>query len=150
MADKQNTEKESITVVGPGADEELQDGTPAESEASGAGDDYRYPDAEGDEEGQGGDERAGHAQNEPDEDGIGLSREQKRRRRKREKYDRDQRELSFLRSRNEQLEREHSTRLAAMESRQSQSDVLAIDGRISQAANDVREAESLFAQAVKA
>jgi hypothetical protein len=36
-----------------------------------------------------------------------------------------------------------------MESRQTQSDVIAIDGRISQGQSDVREADSLFAQAVK-
>lgn len=153
MAEKPNTEKEPVTVVGPGADEELPDGAPVETGEAAAGEDYRYP--EGDDEDppgrEAGEERAGHAQNEPgDDDGTGLSREQKRRRRKREKYDRDQRELGFLRTRNEQLEREHSTRLASMENRQTQSDVLAIDGRISQAQADVREADSLFAQAIKA
>lgn len=154
MADKTNTEKEPVTVVGPGADEELPDGAPVESGEAAAGEDYRYsgPDDDDDspDRAAGGDERAGHAQNEPGEDDGGLSREQKRRRRKREKYDRDQRELGFLRTRNEQLEREHSTRLASMENRQTQSDVIAIDGRISQAQSDVREAESLFAQAIKA
>ena len=153
MADKPTSEKEPITVIGPGADEDevAVEQAPVNE---GAGDDYRYPEGE-DESGdertarEAGDERAGHVQNEPGDDADGLSREQKRRRRKREKYDRDQRELGFLRTRNEQLEREHSTRLASIEGRQVQSDVIAIDGRISQAQDQIREAESLFAQAIK-
>lgn len=154
MADKQNTQKEELTVVGPGAEDELQDGAPVDAgEASGAGTDYNYADPDGaDEDGRdaGADERAGHAQNEPGDDDGGLSREQKRRKRKRERYERDQRELNLLRTRNEQLEREHSARLASMETRQTQSDVLAIDGRITQAENDVREAETLLQQAMEA
>jgi len=148
MADKQDT-KDEIIPVGPGAD----DDSPQEPVNEGAGEDYQYP--EGEDEGEGserrasGDERTGHAEEEEPDDGEGLSREQKRRRRKREKYERDQRELAFLRSRNETLEREHSKRLAAMESRQTQSDVVVIDGRINQVEGDVREAEALFAQAVK-
>jgi len=55
----------------------------------------------------------------------------------------------LLRTRNEQLEREHSRRLAAMETRQTQSDVLAIDGRISQAQSNIREAENLYTEALK-
>jgi hypothetical protein len=150
MADKQDT-KEEIIPVGPGADEDSR-GTQAPVD-EGAGSDYEYPEGDSDVDGRGEDavrdERTGHA--ETDEgDGQGLSREQKRRRRKREKFEQSQRELAFLRSRNEQLEREHSRRLAEMESRQSQSDVLAIDGRISQAENDIREAESLYTQALKA
>jgi hypothetical protein len=150
MADKQDTKKDEITVVGPGADED-ESATEQTPVNEGAGTDYNYADPDGDEtEGrEAGEERAGHAQNEPGDDDSGLSREQKRRRRKREKYERDQRELNFLRSRNEQLEREHSLRLASVENRQTQSDVLAIDGRITQAQSDVREADSLFAQAVK-
>jgi len=149
MADKQDA-KEEITVVGPGADADLPQGGTTDDRAGGAGDDYEYPEGEGGEEGRaaGADERTGHADEGADDEG-GLSREQKRRRRKREKYDRDQRELGFLRQRNEQLERDQSRRLAAMESRQTQSDVLAIDSRISQAQDQIREAESLFAQAVK-
>lgn len=149
MADKQDT-KDEITPVGPGADEDLQSGAARTDDR--AGDDYQYP--EGDDEDSPGrneasDERTGHAENDDQDDNAGLSREQKRRRRKREKYERDQRELALLRSRNEQLEREHSRRLADMESRQTQSDVLAIDGRIAQAESSIREAESLYTQALK-
>lgn len=146
-ADKQDT-KDEIIPVGPGADE----GAPAEDRRAGAetsaGEDYQYPEGDdADSPGRyAGDERTGHSEDEPD-GGEGLSREQKRRRRKREKYESDQRELAFLRNRNEQLERQRSTELARIESRQTQSDVLVIDGRISQAEADVREAEALYVQA---
>ena len=148
MADKQD-QKDEITAVGPGADEDLQD-APAQADGS-AGDDYQYPEGDADAEGrqEAGDERTGHAEDEEQEDGAGLSREQKRRRRKREKYERDQRELALLRTRNEQLERAQSQRLAEMENRQTQSDVLAIDGRISEAESRIRESESLHTQAIK-
>ena len=148
MVDKQDP-KDEITAVGPGADEDLQDRVTTQTDD--AGDGYQYP--ESDEEGtraEAGDERTGHADDEGQEDGSGLSREQKRRRRKREKYERDQRELALLRTRNEQLEREQSRRMAEMENRQTQSDVLAIDARISQAESSIREAESLHTQAIKA
>jgi hypothetical protein len=150
MAEKQDPEDE-ITPVGPGVEDDESTVVEQASDA-GAGEDYEYP--EGDDvdspgRHEAGDERTGHAENDPDDDGAGLSREQKRRRRKREKYERDQRELGYLRSRNEQLEREQSRRLAVVESRQTQSDVLAIDGRIAQAQSDVREAESLYTEALK-
>lgn len=149
MADKDTKDQQdTIVAVGPGSDEDdQQDVAGARSDesdrAGAAGDDYRYDEGE--------EERAGHAADEPDDqgggDGQSLTREQKRRQRKREKHQRDQRELSFLRTRNEQLEREQSRRMADIETRQTQSDVLAIDSRISQAENDIREAESLYVQA---
>jgi hypothetical protein len=149
MADTKET-KEEIIPVGPGVEEDAPEGADAGRETR-AGDDYEYPEGEdGVEERAAGEERAGHSDEEPEGEGEeSLSREQKRRRRKREKYERDQRELALLRTRNEQLEREHSRRLAAMETRQTQSDVLAIDGRISQAEADVREAETLLTQALE-
>lgn len=144
MADKQDT-KDEIIPVGPGADDDAQAESPQQDDR--AGEDYEYPEGDG-ERPEGGEERTGHAESDPDDEVEGLSREQKRRRRKREKYERDQRELTLLRSRNEQLERQRSQDLARIESRQTQSDVLAIDGRISQAENDVREAENLLQQAM--
>lgn len=147
MADKQD-KKDEITAVGPGADEDLPGAVVADADAPGT--DYEYPEGEDDERVATRDERTGHAEVDTEEEGDGLSREQKRRRRKRERYDRDQRELALLRGRNEQLEREHSRRLATVETRQTQSDVMAIDSRISQAESDVREAESLLTQSLEA
>lgn len=145
MADKQEP-KDEIIAVGPGADDDAPVESPQQDER--AGEDYEYPEGDG-ERAEGGDERTGHSESDSDEDSSGLSREQKRRRRKREKHGRDQRELTLLRTRNEQLERQHSQELARIESRQTQSDVLAIDGRITQAHNDVREAEDLLRQAME-
>jgi hypothetical protein len=148
MTDKDN--KDDITPVGPGADEDVQD--TADTGADDRGDGYTY--AEGDDDDspgrqEAGDERTGHGEEEPEEGGN-LSREQRRRRRKREKFEESQRELAFLRARNEQLERQRSQDLASIESRQTQSEVLAIDSRINQAEADVREAETLLQQAMDA
>lgn len=147
MADK--TDQDTITAVGPGADEDdLPESAQTPEEGHVAGEDYDYPEGESDADGRG-DERTGHA--ETDEEGDRrppLTKEQRRRQRKRERHEREQRELNFLRARNEQLEREHSRRMAEIEHRQTQSDVLAIDGRIAQAESDVREAETLFQQAM--
>lgn len=144
MADKDKQDDE-LTAVGPGAEMESSED---QTDERAAGDDYTPAEDEGQEES--GDERAGHAEGEEEgstTDGQ-LSREQKRRRRKREKYERDQRELNFLRQRNEQLERQQSQRLAEVENRQSQNEMLAIDGRINQAASDVRQAEELYQEAL--
>lgn len=150
MADKQDP-KDELTPVGPGADDD--NALEPTSQDDGAGDDYQYPESD-DEDSPGrhetGDERIGHTEADTQEDTGTLTPEQKRRRRKRQRHKEDQRELSLLRARNEQLEREHSKRLATVESRQTQSDVLAIDGRISQADSDVREAEDLLRQAMEA
>jgi len=151
MADTKTNTEEALTIVGPGADDD--DAPPGEQQPvnEGAGEDYRYADEEGGEEDPNREERTGHAEEDPDApaDGQPLSREQKKRRKRREKFERTERENAFLRHRNEHLERGYSQRMAAVESRQTQSDVIAIDGRIATAQEQVREAESLFAQAVK-
>jgi hypothetical protein len=147
MADKQDS-KDELVVVGPGADEDpVQPTFDADVRA---GEDYQYPDADPDvgDAGEERSDRVGQADIDSD-DGEGLSREQRRRRRKKENHDRLAREVDFLRHRNEQLERQRSQELARIESRQTQNDVMAIDGRIAQAQSDVREAEDLLTQALK-
>lgn len=148
MTDKQDT-KEEIRAVGPGADEDDAAATPLVDTR--AGDDYQYPegDEDGDEARAAGDERAGHSAEDQDDE-AGLTRQQRKRRHQREKQRSEQRELAFLRARNEQLERQRSQDLARIENRQTQNDVITIDGRISQAENDIREAETLYAQARRA
>src|ERR1700761_2445745 len=151
MAEKPSTKEDQLVIVGPGADE---DDAPAEPVNEGAGEDYAYPEGDDADEPAGrhadADERTGHSEEDAEGEGQPLTREQKRRRKKREKHERDQRELALLRTRNEQLERAYSQRIAAVESRQTQSDVLQIDSRISQAESDVREAESLLQQSLQA
>lgn len=146
MADKDTEEK--IVPVGPGADDDTQ-GDVAQTDER-AGDDYAYPDTEDGNADQ--DERVGRSEERDDgEDSrdAGLTRQQRKRRHQRETRERDRRELEFLRSRNEQLERQRSQELARIENRQTQSEILSIDGRISQLEGDVREAEALYAQARK-
>lgn len=152
--------KDEIIMVGPGAEEDGQPENPRDNAAA-AGEDYQYPNDDGAEEGgegageggegDGREARAGHSEesDEGERGGQNLSREQKRRQRRRARYESDQRELNFLRSRNEQLERDYSRRMAEVENRQAGTEIATIDGRISQAENDVREADGLFAQAVK-
>jgi hypothetical protein len=143
MADKDTkNDKDEITPVGPGADEDTQ----GAADTSAEGDGYTYEEEGEGREQQAGDERTGHGEEEPEGEGH-LSREQKRRRRKRAAYEESQRELGFLRARNEQLERERSQQLASIENRQTQNDVLAIDSRISQAEANLREAETLYVEA---
>lgn len=147
--------KEEFVAVGPGADDEANQRS-GPHEDSAAGDDYQYPDGDAGGEGEGtgaerGEEaRAGHAEGEDDQEGSErLSPEQKRRRRRKERFARDQRELSFLRNRNAELESQFSRRMADVESRQTSTELNALDARINQAQTDLREAESLFSQAVK-
>lgn len=150
MADKDDDKKDEILPVGPGADDEASDRGSQGDDNPDQG--YQYADERDEDAPARGEARAGHTEDDLDDepdDGSGLTREQRRRRRRKERHERDQRELALLRTRNEQLEREHSARLAAMESRQSQSDVLAIDSRITQAESDVREAEELLRQAME-
>lgn len=152
MADKTET-KEEIIPVGPGVEDDDPGSAPARSdEGVRAGDDYDYPEGDDDPAEGRQEERAGRSDESDGDDrrdDEGLSRQQKKRRAQREKREREQRELAFLRSRNEQLERQRSQDLARIESRQTQGEVLAIDGRIAQYTRDVQEAETLYAQARK-
>jgi len=143
MADKDTEEK--IIPVGPGVEDEASTGATREEEDLDQG--YSYEDRE-DEPRAAGDERTGHAEEEPEgADERGLTREQKKRRKRRERYDAAVRERDFYRARAEQLEAERRRDLVTIEARQTQTDVLTIDGRIQQAENDIREAESLYVQA---
>lgn len=147
MSDNPKDQKDDLTPVGPGADDEAADAAPQESRA---GEDYSYAEEEG------ADERVGHADGEEPEEGEQeggeprLSREAKRRRRKRERYERDQQELAFYRNMVANYERDQTQRLSAVEQRQAQSEVAAVDSEISRTEAQVREAETLLGQAMEA
>jgi len=145
MAEK-DKDNDELTPVGPGAADGAQDDEDSRDEPA-AGEDYT-PAGDEDEDSE---ERVGHAEGEepPGEPDDRLSLSQRRRRKQREKYQRDQRELAFLRTRNEQLEREQSRRFSEIENRQSQNDLMAIDSRIAQAESNVHEAETLLTQALE-
>lgn len=153
MPDNQKDQKDELTPVGPGADDEAAAST--SQEEGRAGEDYQYAE-EGGGQDEGADERVGHADDEGQEEGAQgdeeprLSREAKRRRRKRERYERDQQELAFYRSMVANYERDQTQRLSAVEQRQAQSEVAAVDAEISRTEAQVREAETLLGQAMEA
>lgn len=146
-----------LTAVGPGAEEtvvneedeqELPQERERESRARNEHEDERDEEQEDDEDSEGQeDERAGHS--EDDEPGTRDERRREKNRRERKKRKeqrrRDHTELNFLRQRNEQLERQFS----AQDQRITQSELVAIDGRIQQVEDQIREAETLHAQAIE-
>jgi hypothetical protein len=133
MADNANgkTTEEELKPVGPGADDL-------------AGEVIVNEDDERDETIQAADEdeRIGRSDDE-DREAIRQRRREEKHRRK-EKRQRDTRELQFLRTRNEQLER----RFSSLEGRQAQGEVLAIDQRISELTSNIKLAEDTYAEAI--
>ncbi len=83
---------------------------------------------------------------------IEAKRERRRRERKAQKMrqnaarERDQREMSFLRTRNEQLERKYGT----LEERVSQNELAQVEGRLQQLTAARGEAEEVLARAIEA
>lgn len=145
MADKEDKKDEQLTIVGPGADEELLNSETSDEESIDEGSE---------------DTRLGHSEtDDEEEESSTISRkpyhemtvEEKRQWRKDKKNrqrtarQRDQTELNFLRTRNENLER----RFSQLENRTSQTEVLGIDQRISQLKSQVSVADQVIAEAVK-
>lgn len=144
--DEKETQEEPLVPVGEGAD------APNETlEEQIAKDDAkdRAEAAAGDEEG---DERVGHSEDDEGDAPEGETVEQKRERRRAERKRRNQnnqlmkRELSFLRQRNEQVERQ----LSQVVLRQGQQDIVQIDTRINDIDRQIRQAEDIHAQAISA
>lgn len=152
MADKDDKTPE-FEPVGPGAELEPEDQTIRDV----AGEDIRDSRddkdtdrrAELEERDHQEDERAGRSEDD-DEDSSGGDREQIRarrraeRRRKKEENWRNQRELNFLRQRNEVLERRQSE----FDARISNSEVVAIDTRIQGLQSDISKADEIYAEAI--
>lgn len=128
-------EEDSLVPVGPGAEQA-------------AADEDDEPLRRAEEESEDGPdedtERVGHADEEVEAEHKRTSRGEQRRRKKM----RAEKELQFLRHRNEQLERERSSQLAQIETRQTQTEIVSIDGRISQVEEQIRQAEEVHAAAL--
>jgi hypothetical protein len=105
------------------------------------------------------DERIGASENEDEEDDDeddendtdevrARRREERRERRKRQRdaKNRNQKELEFLRNRNEQLER----RFSQVEIRQMQSEAQQIDSRLAKVQSDIRLADQVIAKGISA
>lgn len=147
MADeKKKDEDEKIVMVSDHG--ELDDsGKPKEKAADKEEVESKEDDeAEESEEEEGSEERVGHSSTEEDERRESRRKERQATKvRRREARDRNQRELTFLRQRNEQLER----RFSQVESRTGQNEVLAVDQRISQIKASLKTAEEVMADAVE-
>lgn len=135
----EETKKDEVLVaVGPGAEEADEPIRDSADEADESAEEGHHEGAE--------DERIGHGE---DEEEDGDSRRSRRSEERKRRKERQRRELNFLRARNEQLEREQSRRLAEIENRQVQGEVLAIDGRIANLEDQIRQAEEIHAKAVE-
>jgi hypothetical protein len=132
---------DDLVMVGDGVEEGEQQETPPT-------DDDENLDALDDGDGEGSDDtRMGGGEAVDDERTEARRTERKtRRQRQKEARDRDQRELGFLRSRNEQLEKNYSD----LNRRVTASETSQIDGRINQLDNAIKSADDVYAKAISA
>jgi hypothetical protein len=138
MAKEEDGKEDLIIPVGPGAADTGGETVVSEEDEQDA--------PEGEEASGESDTRAGHEESDTDEDRIAIrARRREEKQRKREQRQRDITELRFLRQRNDALERRQSQ----IEARQGQQETVAIDSRISELDNQIRQAESIHAEAVK-
>lgn len=131
MAEKEEREEEEIVAVGDGVDEEASE---------------REDEDLLDEEHE---SRLAADEGEDDRSDLRAQRKVERKGRKqrqREAKDRDQRELGFLRTRNETLER----RFSELDARVGYSEVSQVDGRINQIKSQIKLADQVIAKAVDA
>jgi len=133
-----------LVMVGDGVDDE-EAGRQAAAEADDDQDDDQFGDDDDDEAP---DQRLGGGEAEDDESRKEARRNENKSRRQRQKEarERDQRELTFLRQRNEQIERQ----ISDLATKQNQSEQRTIEGRISQLENAIRQADDVYAKAIDA
>lgn len=140
MAEKDDKKEElEIEAVGPGSEVD-------EEEVIHDAEDERESAALSEDQDRDSDERAGHSEGDQEDDDRSALRERRRaeRRAKKEQTRRERRELSFLRQRNEQLERRQSE----IDMRMTQNEVVAIDTRIQAIEGDIRKADEVYAEAI--
>ncbi len=136
---------DDLVMVGDGVEEGDQVAVPP------VGDEVPEGEGEGEDEGElsadADDTRVGGGEAE-DDDKTEARRVERRSRRQRQKdaRDRDQRELKFLRNRNEQVERQ----IGDLTRRQVATETATIDQRIAQLDNAMRSADDVYAKAIDA
>jgi len=133
---------DDLVMVGDGVEEGEQ------QVASPTDDDENLDALDDGDDGAGGDDTRVGGGEQVDDDRTEARKTERKTRRQRQKdaRDRDQRELGFLRTRNEQLEKNYSDlnrRVTANETSQ-------IDGRINQLDNAIRSADDVYAKAISA
>jgi hypothetical protein len=155
---KEDEKEEKLVMVGDGVEEGDQPEKDADEEAKKAKaktDKEADDDADEDEEDEEpaakkGDKRVAHAEGEEeDEDAEQTTRRQERQRRKqrqREARERNEKELRYLRLRNEQLERNQGR----LEGRVRNTEASVISGRIATLKSQIEAAKDIEAKAIKA
>ncbi len=140
---------DDLIMVGDGVEAGDQDGTvmvPADDDPK----DKEQEEHDGDEslEAEGEDDQRLGGGEAVDDEKIEARRQERKTRRQRQKEakDRDQRELKFLRGRNEQVERQ----LNDLSRRVSANENASIDGRISQLERAIESADDVYAKAIDA
>ncbi len=152
---KQKDDEEEIVMVGPGAEEgpeDDQDQTDAPEIEEEEEDEKERKNAkaeDGEEDDVEEDARAGHGEDDEEEgeDGKLSSKEARKQRKERQKRakERSQRELAFLRKRNEDLERQHND----LAGRVTATETTTIDQRISALESQLKVAQNVEAEAIR-
>jgi hypothetical protein len=141
---------DDLVMVGDGVEEGDQAAVPPvgdEDAGKGDGEGEGEGDGDGDLSADAGDERVGGGEPEGDDKSEARRVERRsRRQRQKEARDRDQRELKFLRGRNEQVERQ----IGELTRRQTATETATIDQRIAQLDNAMRSADDVYAKAIDA
>jgi hypothetical protein len=120
-----------------------------ESEGAPAGDDEQEEEGEGEGEGEEQDERlAADQEDEDDKKARRRSENKSRRQRQKEARDRNDRELNFLRTRNEDLEQRFSRFEQETDARVTGSEIANVDSAINKARADLQLANVVIQQAV--
>jgi len=139
---KGDDQEEEFIMVGDGVEEGDQKVAPVDEDKH----EDKHEDDD-DLEAGADDKRAGHG--EPDDDDKKerrRSENKSRRQRQKEARERDQRELKFLRSRNETVEKQ----VMELTRRQNQTEVSQVDARINQLDAAIKNAGSVYAKAISA
>jgi len=134
---KGDDQEEELVMVGDGVEEGDQKVAPVDD------DNHEDDDLEAGAD----DKRAGHGEPEEDDKKERRRVENKsRRQRQKEARERDQRELKFLRSRNETVEKQ----VMDLTRRQTQTEVSQVDSRINQLNAAIKNADTVYAKAISA
>lgn len=148
MADKDDNKTPELEPVGPGAEMEPEDQTIRDVGGEDIRDDRDEEDRDERSDADEQDERVAHSEDDEEEGGEDRERIRARRRaerkQKKEEARRAQRELNFLRQRNETLERRQSE----FDARIVNSEVVAIDTRIQALQADIQKADEVYAEAI--
>lgn len=152
MAKVKEKEDEEIVMVGPGAEDDGPEDDKDQVDAPEVDDEEKErknAKGEEEEESEPDDARAGHGEDDEEEEegGKSNSRESSKARRERQKRarERNQREILFLRRRNETLEKQHND----LAGRVTATEATTIDQRINSLESQLKVAQNVEAEAIR-